>query len=246
MALATVVTLIAAAAFAAWSWNRTAVTPPTRLAVSIAAAVGAAVESTPAVSPDGRAIAFVGTGSGAPRRIFVRSLDTFDTRTVAGTEGADGPFWSPDGRSLGFFARARLWRVDLAGGLPRSIASVSDPRGGTWGPDSFIVYAPHPDGGLYCVPADGGTPVELTKLDRAKQEISHRFPRLLPDGRHVLFMSRVATTQLTRYTITAVPTTGGSGKPITRRDVARRLRQRAAVVRAKASSCSRRPSIRKR
>ena len=124
------------------------------------------------------------------------------------------PFWSPDGRSLGFFARGRLWRVDLAGGAPRLVANVSDPRGGTWGRDNVIVYSPHPDGGLYRVPADGGTPVELTTLDRTKQEISHRWPRFVPDGRHVLFMNRVATTQLNRYTITAVPATGGSYKPL--------------------------------
>ena len=107
-----------------------------------------------------------------------------------------------------------MWRVDLAGGVPRLVANVSDPRGGTWGRDNVIVYSPHPDGGLYRVPADGGTPVELTTLDRTKQEISHRWPRFLPDGRHVLFMNRVATTQLNRYTITAVPVTGGSYKPL--------------------------------
>jgi hypothetical protein len=67
---------------------------------------------------------------------------------------------------------------------------------------------------LYRVSADGGTPSELTTLDPTKQEISHRWPRLLPDGRHVLFMNRIATAQLTRYTITAVPTDGGTRKPL--------------------------------
>ena len=213
-ALAAGVILIAAAALVAWPWNGRAVAPTTRLAMSIAAPAGIAVAVTPAVSPNGRAIAFVGSSNGARSRIFVRSLDTFETRPVAGTEGADGPFWSPDSRSLGFFARARLWRVDLGGGLPRTIATVSDPRGGTWGPDNVIVYAPHPDAGLYRVSADGGAAAELTTLNRDKQEISHRFPRWLPGGQYVLFMNRVATSQLTRYTITAVPATGGSIKPL--------------------------------
>jgi len=81
-------------------------------------------------------------------------------------------------------------------------------------PDSVIVYAPHPDAGLYRVSADGGAAAELTTLNREKQEISHRFPRWLPGGQYVLFMNRVATSQLTRYTITAVPATGGSTKPL--------------------------------
>ena len=134
--------------------------------------------------------------------------------SVPGSDAAVMPFWSPDGRSVGFFARGRLWRVDLAGGVPRLLATISDPRGGTWGRDNVIVYSPHPDAGLYRVPADGGTPVELTTLDRTKQEISHRWPRFLPDGRHVLFMNRVATANLNRYTITAVPATGGSNKSL--------------------------------
>jgi eukaryotic-like serine/threonine-protein kinase len=67
---------------------------------------------------------------------------------------------------------------------------------------------------LYKVSADGGTPTELTSLDSGRQEISHRFPRFLPDGRHVLFIDRIATPQLTRYTITAVAVTGGSTKPL--------------------------------
>jgi eukaryotic-like serine/threonine-protein kinase len=104
--------------------------------------------------------------------------------------------------------------VDVAGNVPRSIAAVSDPRGGAWGRDNTIVYSPQPDGGLYRILADGGTPSELTTLDRARQEISHRWPRLLPDGRHVLFMNRIATPQLARYTITAVPTSGGDRKPL--------------------------------
>ncbi|MET1084351.1 MAG: protein kinase, partial [Burkholderiales bacterium] len=212
-ALAMAVIMTAAAALGVWlSTRRSAGAMPT-LAMSINAPPGTAVEQTPAISPDGRTVAFVGAdGSGS--RIVVRSLDAFVTTPVAGTEGAVMPFWSPDGRSLGFFARGRLWRVDLAGSAPRLVANVSDARGGTWGRDDVIVYSPHPDGGLYRVPADGGTPVELTTLDRTQQEISHRWPRFVPDGRHVLFLNRVATTHLNRYTITAVPVTGGSYKPL--------------------------------
>jgi eukaryotic-like serine/threonine-protein kinase len=205
---------VAAVGLVMWGRPQPASNPATRVAASITAPPDVRVEGTPAIAPDGRTVAFVGSGGGATARIFVRSLDTFEARAIAGTEGAEGPFWSPDSRSLGFFARGRLWRVDVAGNVPRSIAAVSDPRGGAWGRDNTIVYSPQPDGGLYRILADGGTPSELTTLDRARQEISHRWPRLLPDGRHVLFMNRIATPQLARYTITAVSTSGGDRKPL--------------------------------
>ena len=213
MAIATLAVAAGAVALAGWTLTRRPASTTEKLAVAISAPPGLVVEQTPAVSPDGRTIAFIG-GSGGATRIFVRSLDAFETRPLASTEGAEGPFWSPDGKSLGFFARGRLWRIDLAGGVPRVIGSVSDPRGGTWGVDHTIVYAPQPDGGLYRVPADGGTPVALTTLDTARQEISHRWPRFLPDGRQVLFMNRIATVQLTRYTIAAVSVADGSRRPL--------------------------------
>jgi len=205
--------LIAAVALTMWALNRRSVNPAAVLAVSITAPADTTIEDTPAISPDGGRIAFVGSDANGSH-IFVRSLNTFVTSPLIGTEGATGPFWSPDGRSLGFFARGRLRRVDLTGGVPQIIASVADPRGGTWGPGNTIVYAPQPDGGLYKVSADGGAPTELTTLDRGRQEISHRFPRFLPGGRHVLFINRIATPQLTRYTIMAVPVAGGSAKPL--------------------------------
>src|SRR4051812_1927470 len=106
--------LLAATALTAPLLSRRRLPEAAKLALSIGAPLGAVVDETPAVSPDGRAVAFVvvdATGS----RVVVRSLESFDLTSVAGSEGAVTPFWSPDGRSLGFFARGRLWRVDLAG-----------------------------------------------------------------------------------------------------------------------------------
>ncbi len=215
LAMFGIIATLAAAALTTWAWalTRRPAAVASALALSISAPPGTTVEDTPAISPDGRTIAFVGADS-TGTRIFIRSLNTFSTHAVTGTEGAVQPFWSPDSRSLCFFARGRLWRVEVAGAVPRIIAAVADPRGGTWGPDNTIVYSPQPDGGLYKVSADGGTPTELTTLDQARQDISHRFPRFLPGGHHVLFINRIATQQLTRYTITAVPVAGGSTQPL--------------------------------
>jgi hypothetical protein len=102
---------VAAVGLVVWGRPQPASNPATRMAASIISPPDVRVEGTPAIAPDGRTVAFVGSGGGATARIFVRSLDTFETRAIAGTEGAEGPFWSPDSRSLGFFARGRLWRV---------------------------------------------------------------------------------------------------------------------------------------
>ena len=94
-----------------------------------------------ALSPDGRQIVFVASGDGASR-LWLRSLATTTAQPLAGTEGATDPFWSPDGRSIGFFAGGALKRLDLGGGAPQTLAPVTNGRGGTWNADGVIVFAP--------------------------------------------------------------------------------------------------------
>ena len=79
---------------------------------------GTALDSAPVVSPVGRRLAFTAVSGDAPPRLFVRSLDSLDAIAIEGTDGAKQPFWSPDGRSLGFFARGKLMKVVVAGGVP--------------------------------------------------------------------------------------------------------------------------------
>src|SRR5262249_7483384 len=130
-----------------------------------------------ALSPDGRQIVFVASGDGAAR-LWLRSLSSTTAQPRAGTEGAAYPFWSPDSRSIGFFADGRLKRLDIGGGAPQTLATVTVPRGGTWNADGVILF---PLGSaLFRVPASGGQTVAVTKLDR---QTSHRFPVFLPDGR---------------------------------------------------------------
>jgi len=140
-----------------------------------------------ALSPDGRTVVLVAK-EGESTRLLVRRLDQFDSRALAGTEGARQPFFSPDGASVAYFADRKLWRLSLAGGSPVALAEVgNNPRGGSWGEDGTIVVGLSQTSGLYRVPAAGGALQPLTRLDAGAGESSHRWPQVLPGGRHVLF-----------------------------------------------------------
>ncbi len=134
-----------------------------------------------ALSPDGRTAAYV-TGGGGKNGLWLRPLDSAAARLIAGTEGAAYPFWSPDSKSVGFFAGSKLRRVDLAGGAPLAICDVAVARGGAWSGDGRILYGVLADG-LFQVPSFGGKPTPLTTLDASRGEGFHRWPQVLPGGR---------------------------------------------------------------
>jgi len=136
-----------------------------------------------AISPDGRAVAFVARVEGVSR-LWLRPLDSITSQELPDTDDAQFPFWSPDGRSLAYFARGSLRRVDASGGASTTLASVLEPRGGSWGADGTIVFADGV-GPLQRISASGGTPSPLTTL--VAPEVSHRWPRFLPDGRTLFF-----------------------------------------------------------
>ena len=140
-----------------------------------------------ALSPDGRALVFVAAGDG-PSRLWVRPLDQAEARPLAGTEGARGPFWSPDSRVVGFLANGMLQRLDLAGGAPQGLAATAAgvTIAGSWNAEGTILFAPRALGPLARVAAGGGTPVAVTQLD-APHQVAHRAPQFLPDGRQFLF-----------------------------------------------------------
>ncbi|MEQ1580767.1 MAG: TIR domain-containing protein [Steroidobacteraceae bacterium] len=142
-----------------------------------------------ALSPDGRQIVFVASGDGESR-LWLRSLATTTAQPLAGTEGATLPFWSPDGRSVGFFAAGALKRLDLGGGAPQTLALATIGRGGTWSADGVILFTPNSASSLMRVAAAGGDAVAVTTL--GPQQTSHRFPQFLPDGRRFLFYVRGA------------------------------------------------------
>ena len=144
----------------------------------------------PVVSPDGSLLAFAARGADDKQLLWVRSLDGTTQGPLAGTEGATFPFWSPDSRSLGFFANGKLNRVDTAGGPPLAICDALSGRGGAWGTDTILFG--FLSGPIFRVPASGGTPQPVTKV--SEFQFSHRWPQFLPDGRHFLFFGQAVAT----------------------------------------------------
>jgi eukaryotic-like serine/threonine-protein kinase len=142
----------------------------------------------PVTSPDGASLAFAATGADGRTALWVRPMNTVEARALPGTEGATFPFWSPDSRSLGFFADGKLKAVDLEGGSTQMVCDAPLGRGGAWGADGVILFSPAPTAPLMRVSAGGGTPVPITKLDEALHT-SHRWPFFLPDGKHFLYVA---------------------------------------------------------
>jgi len=139
-----------------------------------------------AVSRDGRSIAFVAVTKGKSE-LWFRSLDAMAAQRLPGTEGATYPFFSPDGRSLAFFAASKLWRVDVTGSKPLPICDAPLGRGGAWSDDGTILFAKLTSP-LQRVSASGGTPALLTKPDYSRGEVSLVWPQIVPGGRYLYFV----------------------------------------------------------
>jgi Tol biopolymer transport system component len=150
----------------------------------------------PALSPDGTKVAFGTLDADGKTRLYVRRLDAPQASVLTGTEDAVYPFWAPDSRMLGFFSGGKLRTIDTTGGPPISLCNVEDdPKGGAWSGSGVIVFAASSAGPLQRVPATGGEPAALTKLDAKRGENSHRHPRFLPDGTHFLYVARMGDSQ---------------------------------------------------
>ena len=142
-----------------------------------------------AVSPDGRWLTFIAS-TGGRQMLWVRALNALESQPLAGTEDASYPFWSPDSRHIGFFAGGKLKTIDAKGSPPVTLADAYNGRGGTWGADGTIIYAPGFNEPLYRVDASSRDPKPITTLDRERGELGHQWPWFLPDGRHFVFLVR--------------------------------------------------------
>jgi len=145
-----------------------------------------------AVAPNGHTIVVVAYLESARKdALWIYELGSPGARSIADTEGASYPFWSPDGQFLAFFADGKLKKLEISGGPAQTICDAPSGRGGTWNEDGVIVFTPDAavGGSLYRVSASGGTPTPISTPDRSRGEDSHRWPMFLPDGTHYLYMA---------------------------------------------------------
>ena len=139
-----------------------------------------------ALSPDGHRLALALLGPDGKAELWVRQLDTGRAERVPSTHGAEYPFWSPDGASIGFFADGKLKRIELASGIGQDICEALHGRGAAWNAAGSIVFAPDAYGSLSLVPSSGGAPAELGIPIQPNDSL--RLPRFLPDNDHFLFL----------------------------------------------------------
>ncbi len=139
-----------------------------------------------AVSPDGRRLAFTSWNEDGKSILHIHPLDSFHDTAIAGTEGAAGPFWSPDSQWVGFFSSGKLKKVNVQNGVSETLCDAPTGKAGTWTRD-LIVFERKTNEGLYRVSDHGGTPASATQIDSGHGIIAHRWPHFLPDGRHFIY-----------------------------------------------------------
>ncbi len=163
---------------------RTVIDPPEKAALNL---TGDAA-GPPVLSPDGSLIAFTASGADGKNTIWIRPVNSLDARQLTGTDNAIFPFWSPDSRSLGFFADGKLKTIDMDTGSTQLLADAPFGRGGAWSTRGEILFSPNTQTPLMRVSAAGGTLSSATQLD-LPQHTSHRWPVFLPDGNHFIYLS---------------------------------------------------------
>jgi Tol biopolymer transport system component len=181
-------TLLALAGMAASAFLRKPSSQPGVLRFALPAPEQASYPSSPAISPDGKLLAFSAVGAGNKWGLWIRPLNSLNAMPLANTDDAMAPFWSPDGQSIGFFAGKKLEKIAVGGGAPVVLCATDGlAGGGSWSRDGVIVFGSSFDEGLYTVPAGGGAAKRLTRLDSDRGERAHLWPLFLPDGKHFLF-----------------------------------------------------------
>src|SRR5215472_7166080 len=140
------------------------------------------------VSPDGARLVFIGVAMDGRRQLWLRSLASLTAEPLAGTELVDSAFWSPDSRSVAFFAAGKLKILDLQGGVAQTVCETPVGRSsGAWNREGVILFETTERPEVYRVAASGGKPIRLRSVDISSGEVRHSAPQFLPDGRHFIY-----------------------------------------------------------
>jgi serine/threonine-protein kinase len=192
--------LISAGFWSLWSSESIPKAGVRRLSVIPEAELG---HNSLALSPDGELLAYIAHGNDGRNRIYLRSMQAGEVTSIAGTEGAEHPFFSPDGQWIAFVDsfQGKLKKVSVNGGEPIALAECSNFRGGTWGTDDCIIFAPGLKSGLWRISATGKETQQLTHPDPNMGEWGHSWPQVLPDGEHVLFTRLGEGSQIEVYSL---------------------------------------------
>lgn len=177
---------LAVTAVATWNSSPRPPTPSAPVQLLIDAPGGQVFRGGLAISPDGSKLVAVVADQSNTFRLWVRSLSTLASQILTDSEGVIMPFWSPDSKSIGFFAHEKLKTIAATGGPARSLSDALRPAGGAWNADNTILYCKDLVTQLFRIPATGGEPQPVTRLGL---DSGHRYPSLLPDGRQFLFQT---------------------------------------------------------
>ena len=189
------------AALIVWLWPASRSPLPEVVRFEIHPSAGNKIPpGTPAISPDGRTIAYRMDGADGTGGIYLREINSTESRLLPGTENAVHPFWSPDGRSLAFVSNRVLKRIDRAGRTARDLVSqVSGPWHGSWNQFGELLFTSN---GVFRIADEGGRSTPAITFDAAAGEIGSGFPAFLPDGRR--FLVRVNTDDRSRIFLASI------------------------------------------
>jgi eukaryotic-like serine/threonine-protein kinase len=166
------------------------------------------------LSPDGSMIVFSARQAAGAYQLYLRSVSEGEAHVLSGTDNGHYPFWSPDNEWIGFVADGKLRKIKAAGGPALTICDAPDGKGGSWNDDGVIVFAPESGTPLHRVAAVGGESTPITEFDLEAGDNSHRLPRFLPDGEHLLYWARNSSGDAKSVVRVIGIDEGGSGRDL--------------------------------